>query len=92
VRNVLAGALYRRVNAAYQLALALMRLLRPAPPPPDLPGETELRRAAAIVARAPAADAALPCSATSESRLPMTKPTAPAVSALSAMTAPPLAR
>jgi phosphatidylglycerol lysyltransferase len=39
--------------------LALMRLLRPAPPPPDLPGETELLRAASIVARAPAADAAL---------------------------------
>jgi phosphatidylglycerol lysyltransferase len=39
--------------------LALARLLRPAPPPPELPDAEELRRAAALVARAPAAAAAL---------------------------------
>ncbi|WP_041603847.1 bifunctional lysylphosphatidylglycerol flippase/synthetase MprF [Thioflavicoccus mobilis] len=39
--------------------LALMRVLRPASPPPEMPGEAELRRAAAIVARTPTADAAL---------------------------------
>ena len=38
--------------------LALVRLLRPAPPPPDLPGVAELQRAAALVARTPASDAA----------------------------------
>ena len=39
--------------------LASLRLLRPAAPPPDLPQEPELERAARIVARTPAADAAL---------------------------------
>jgi len=39
--------------------LALVRLLRPAPPPPELPDAEELRRAATLVARTPASDAAL---------------------------------
>ena len=40
-------------------ALALLRLLRPAPPPPGRATQEELARAAMIVARSPASDAAL---------------------------------
>lgn len=39
--------------------IALVRLLRPAPPPPGLPESEELRRAAALVREASATDAAL---------------------------------